>query len=166
MDYLQSKPIDLTPTTNRPFRTGIELSMARIFTTELGDPPPPDFSMLVPIQDEAHLAEIILAGNPAIEGDSEAVKDAKKTVEAAKEELRKYIKEGGDASSFMQYYYGLLVQANQERQLAHKEVMNLIKTDPDIAEEFYYKVNERLAGKGIKPVHISSKLKERLKWEH
>ena len=155
---MREKPLDLTPTTNKPFRTATELHLARMFTRELGDRPPPPIPK-IPIQDEAHLAEILIANNPAIEGDSEEIKLGKEAVELAKKELREYIKEGGDANSFVDYYYGKLNAAYQERTDALKEVMRVAKEDPDIAGEYYRQINQRLEKKGIKKLEIPEKVK-------
>lgn len=160
IDLIKSRPPDLTPTTNHPFRTGTEIQMARIFTTELGDPPPPFFPM--PIQDEVHLASILVSNNPALETDNEKVKDAKQMVELAKKEMREYLKEGGDPHEFLQYYHGKLTDAFQQRTMYAKEIVKVAKEDPDIALEFYEEANKKLAEKGIKPVKLNKQLKQRL----
>ena len=85
------KPLDLTPTTNRAFRTGTEQVMSWIFTTDLGSMPPP--LPRISIRDEAHIMEILDAPNPIFEGDSDRAKDAKEMVALAKEELRKFLDE-------------------------------------------------------------------------
>ena len=130
---MQERKIDLTPTTNTPFRTGIELSMARIFMTRVGFPPPPIHTTFLPIQDEAHLAEILIAGNPVIEGDSEEIKEAKATVELVKKEMIAYIKDGGHPEDFMAHYYNKLQTAFQERRDSLKEIARVAIEEPEIA---------------------------------
>ena len=159
---LQERKIDLTPTTNRPFRTGIELSMARIFMTRVGDPPPPILTTFIPIQDEAHLTEILFASNPVIEGDSEKVKEAKATVEQVKKEMIAYIKDGGDPQSFMSYYHTKLQDAFIEKRDTLKEVARVAIEEPEIAQKFYQEVNKRLEAKGISPIELTEKQKQRL----
>lgn len=159
---IQERKIDLTPTTNRPFRTGIELSMARIFMTKVGDPPPPLLTTFIPIQDEAHLTEILFANNPVIEGDSEQVKEAKATVEQVKKEMIAYIKDGGDPQSFMSYYHTKLQDAFIERRDSLKEVARVAIEEPGIAQKFYQEVNKRLESKGITPIELTEKQKQRL----
>jgi len=153
-------PIDLSASTNQAFRTGTEQAMSWIFTTRLGDPPPPlpVFSM----RDDAHMAEIILASNPALETDSEKVKDAKFMVEQAKKELIEYIKQGGNVDEFMDYYRGQLILANQRWKDSQKEVMRVLREEPDIAADYVREVNKGLAEKGIKPVMVPTKYKESL----
>lgn len=159
---MQERKIDLTPTTNTPFRTGIELSMARIFMTRVGFPPPPIHTTFLPIQDEAHLAEILIAGNPVIEGDSEEIKEAKATVELVKKEMIAYIKDGGHPENFMAHYYNKLQTAFQERRDSLKEIARVAIEEPEIAQEFYNTINKRLESKGITPIELTEKQKQRL----
>ena len=159
---MQKREIDLTPTTNRPFRTGIELSMARIFMTRVGDPPPPLHTTFLPIQDEAHLAEILVANNPVIDGDSDEVKEAKATVEMVKKEMASYIKAGGNPEDFMSYYHDKLRVAFEERRESIKEVARIALQEPEIAQSFYESVNKRLKDKGIRPLEFTDRQKEKL----
>jgi hypothetical protein len=159
---MQERKIDLTPTTNTPFRTGIELSMARIFMTRVGFPPPPIHTTFLPIQDEAHLAEILIAGNPVIEGDSEEIKEAKATVELVKKEMIAFIKDGGHPEDFMAHYYNKLQTAFQERRDSLKEIARVAIEEPEIAQEFYNTINKRLESKGITPIELTEKQKQRL----
>lgn len=157
----KAKPIDFNNvSTNRPFATGTEQVMSWIFTTTLGNMPPP--LPRISIRDEAHLAEILMADNPALEGDSEKVKNAKEMVELAKKEAIEFVKQGGDVTEFLEYYRGELVQAHNEWQESQKSVMQVIREEPDIAAEYIEEVNAKLAEKGIKPVNIPPKFREQL----
>lgn len=164
MQYLfeeaAKKPIDLTPSTNRVFKTGTEQVMSWIFTTELGAMPPP--LPRIPIRDEAHMAEILMAKNPILEGDSEKAKEAKQMVELAKKELIKFIKEGGSVDEFFEYYRGELVQAHNEWKEAQKSVLQIVREEPDLAADYIREVNDRLSAKGIRSVKLPPKLKEQL----
>ena len=158
----KKKPLDLTPSTNRTFKTGTEQIMSWIFTTRLGDPPPP--LPQISLRDEAHLAEILIADNPILETDSERAKEAKKTVEAVKKEAMKYIKEGGDIQEFFQYYRDQLSQAYHEYTDARKTVLDMLKNgeDGELCSAYIKKVNERLAERGIeKKIEIPDKLFEK-----
>lgn len=156
----KQKPIDFTTTTNRPFATGTEQVMSWIFNARVGDMPPP--MPRLPIRDEAHMAEILMANNPALEGDSEKVKAAKAMVERAKEACIEFVKEGGDVTEFLEYYRGQLVEAHEEWQAAQKSVMQVLREDPEIAAEFISEVNAHLEEKGIKPVNIPPRMREQL----
>ena len=159
LEEAKKKPLDLTPTTNQTFKTGTEQVMSWIFTTKLGNLPPP--LPQTSLFDIAHLAEILIADNPILETDNEKQREAKEIVMEAKKELREYIKQGGDIDQFLEYYRGQLVQAHSEWQESQKSVMKVIREDPDIAGEYIREVNERLAKKGIKPVMIPPPLAEK-----
>ena len=156
----KKRRIDLTPSTNRAFKTQIEQQMSWIFMTKLGDMPPPMLKM--PMLDEAHLAEILISDNPVLTGDSEKVQRAKENVELAKKELRTFLKSGGDVKEFLDYYRGQLVQANNEWRESQRSVMKVVREDPDIAGEYLKEVNKRLTEKGIKPVVLPPKTREKL----
>lgn len=161
-EIIKDKKINLEPTTNHPFRTGIELSMARIFMTRVGDPPPPIHTTFIPIQDEAHLAEILIANNPGLEGDSDQVREAKATVEFVKKEMMQFIKGGGSPSEFMSYYYDKLNSAFEERRASMREVVRIAQEEPEIAQEYYEQTEKNLSEKGIRGLEFSLKQKERL----
>lgn len=161
-EMIKNRKIDLEPTTNRPFRTGIEYSMARIFMTRVGDAPPPPLTTMIPIQDEAHLAEILIANNPVLETDSEEWAEAKEMVELAKKEMIQYIKDGGDAESFLSFYYDKLQNAFEERRTSLKEVARVAYENPELAQEFYEQVDKRLQEKGIRGLEFSESQKTKL----
>ena len=160
LEEAKKRPLDLTPSTNRVFRTGTEQVLGWIFTLKVGSVPPP--LPPIPIRDEAHMAEILVSDNPALEGDSESARHAKEMVELAKKELRQFVKQGGEVSEFMKYYHGQLVQAHQEWQDCQRSVMQMIRDDPDLAPDYIREVNKRLSDKGIKPVNVPKKLQEKL----
>lgn len=160
MDYLfelaKNQPLPEEPSSNRIFRTSLEQVMDWVFSCEVGSQPPllPPMSMF----DEAHLAEILVSDNPIKETDSERAKDAKEVVQLAKEEFRKFIKEGGDPFEFLPYYHGQLVKAHDEWKTARESIMDVIRKEPDIALEFAEKVNADLEAKGIKKVVLPEKM--------
>ncbi len=153
-------PLPAEPATNRAFRTGAEQLLSWVFQTTLGDMPPP--LPQVSLYDEVHLEEILNSPNPVREGDSERTKEAKKIVEIAKKELKDYIAKGGDITGFLDYYRGILVQAAEEYSQARKDVMRVIREEPEIAEQFIEETNKVLGEKGIKPVVIPPRMRERM----
>lgn len=155
-EEMKHQPYDLRPSKGKSYRNGFEQILTWMFTSELGDPPPllPKLS----IRDEAHLVEILISPNNVVEGDTEKVKQAKEAVNLAKKELIKYIKDGGDVHNFLEYYHGQLVQANHEYKTANFEVNKLARTDPDLAPEYFNRVNAKLTEKGIKPLKPSRML--------
>ena len=162
LDFLyeeaKKKPLDLTPSTNKVFKTGVEQVMSWIFTTRLGDPPPPLPQLT--IFDEVHLAEIIIADNPILETDSERVKDAKETVALAKKELVNFIKEGGDVEEFLTYYRDQLREAHNEYVKAQRKIINAYRDgeDPEVCRVYAEQINAELEEKGIKKFEVPQAL--------
>ena len=157
-DEAKKRPLDLTPSTNRVFRTGVEQVMSWIFTTKLGDPPPPLPRMS--IFDEVHLAEIIIADNPVLETDSEKVKECKEMVALAKKELIAYIKEGGNVEDFLAYYRDQLKEAYHDFTSAKQKIFQayIDGEDPEVCRVYAEQVNAELARKGIKQVSVPQAL--------
>ena len=99
----------------------------------------------------------------AEDGDSEEVLISKELVNQVKEELAKFIKEGGTTSGFLSYYVNELDSAFRERETCKEMQMKSMKTDdPEVAREMYFKINERLAAKGIKPLTLTKRQKAHL----
>lgn len=159
IEEAKNRPYDPTPPTNRVFASGVEQVMSWIFTTNLGDMPPP--LPQLSLFDEVHLAEIIIADNPVSEDDSDRVKDAKEMVGLAKDELAKFILEGGDVEDFLSYYRGKLMDAFNERQECQKQALLLLKEEPEIAGAFLEEINSRLEEKGIQPIEIPAPVLEK-----
>ena len=155
------KPMDFsTPTNNRAFRTGVEQSLAAIFATPLGAPPPPVPLRLTPVT-YLRLQEILDAPNTVFDDDSDKVAEAKMAVAMAKKELKKYMAEGGDPEKFLEHYYSELKQASDEWKAAQMELVRTMKTDPGLAVTLEAELNEHFSKKGIRPVKMPAKLKER-----
>lgn len=146
-------------TTNRTFRTGLEQVMGWIFTTEVGDMPPPlpNISNF----DYVHIEDILNITNTVRETDSEKAADAKRTVDFAKEELRKYLEKGGDPQEFLAYYHAELQAAYKERSLVRSQAMQILKEEPDLALDFLERANKQLEEKGIKPAVIPARVLKR-----
>ena len=165
LEYLyeraKERPYDPNPPQGRAFSSGTEQVMSWIFTTRLGDPPPP--LPKLSIFDEVHMAEIILNDNPASKDDSEDIKDAKETVALAKQELIKYVTEGGDVEGFLTYYRDQLAEAHHEYNAARKKVYEAYRTgfDREVCDLYLQRINAELAEKGIKEVVVPDKLIER-----
>ena len=164
-EEMKNKPLDLTPKTNRAFKTGTEISMSRIFMTRLGDPPPPLFTTLIPPRDAAHLAEILIADNPALETDTEKQREAKEMVELAKKEMAAYIKDGGAPEGFLSYYHGKLQEAFDMRRESMMSLMKVAREEPEIAGEYLERLNKSLSEKGIREIELTEKQRKRLGME-
>jgi len=146
-------------TTNRTFRTGTEQILSWIFSTELGDMPPP--VPKISNFDLVHMQEILDLNNEVTNGDDEKTIDAKRSVQAAKDELKKYLEKGGNPDEFLEYYRDELQSAYLERKTAQQEVMMVLQGEPELASSFLKEVNNRLAKKGIKTIVISDRVQKR-----
>ena len=142
--------------TNRTFRTGLEQVMGWVFTTEVGDAPPPlpNLSNF----DLVHIEEILNMTNPVRDTDSDKAADAKETVDFVKKELKKYLEKGGDPQEFLAFYHSELKQAYQERQMVQQQAMQILKEEPELVFDFLEKANEGLAAKGIKKAAIPKRV--------
>ncbi len=139
----------------------IEQLMVSVFSTELGDMPP--MLPAIPAFDEERFEKLINKRHVAEDGDSEEVLISKELVNQVKEELAKFIKEGGTTSGFLSYYVNELDSAFRERETCKEMQMKSMKTDdPEVAREMYFKINERLAAKGIKPLTLTKRQKAHL----
>lgn len=145
--------------TNRVFKTGLEQIMGWVFTTEVGDPPPP--LPMISDFDFEHIGEILASTNAIAEFDSDRAADAKATVDFVKGEFREYLDEGGDPQEFLEYYHSVLKEAYEQRQVVHETMMELLADDPGLVEEYLEKANGILGEKGIKPVDIPPRLRVR-----
>lgn len=139
----------------------IEQLMLTVFTTELGDMPP--MLPAIPAFDEERFESLIDMRHVAEDGDSEEVLISKDIVNRVKDELAKFIKEGGTTSGFLAYYVNELDSAFRERELCKELQMKSMKTDdPAVARDVFLKFNERLAAKGIKPLTLTRRQREYL----
>jgi len=148
----KKKKINLEPASNRVYATGTEQVMDWVFTTQLGDMPP--ILPKLPRFEEAHLIEILANQNEVRETDSARVRDGKEMVMLAKEELAKYLAEGGTAQEFLSYYHDKLREAHMQYQETERSVMKLAREEPEMLQDYLESVNKSLAEKGIKPVTI------------
>jgi hypothetical protein len=166
LDYLyklaQKKKYTNTPRKGRTFSSGVEQVMSWIFTTRLGDLPPP--LPQLSIYDEVHLAEIIINKNEINENDNESTKYCKEMVTLAKKELIQYIKEGGDITGFLTYYRDQLKEAYHSYNSARRMVLEAYRTESDreLCDLYLNRINEELSQKGIKKITISDEIKQKL----
>ena len=146
--------------TNRLFRTALEQVMGWVFTTQLGDMPPP--LPPIPDYDLVHLEEILNQKTTIHETDTDRQAHEKDTVDYVKKELKAFIDKGGDPEDFLKFYHDELKSAYEERSMAQQQVMKIIQEDPAVAIEYMKEVNESLAGKGIKGVVLPERTLKRM----
>jgi hypothetical protein len=155
LQKFKEKEFDMTVPSNRVFRTGTEQILSWIFTTELGDLPPP--LPKIPDSEKAHFAKILLRDNPLTENDSEFSAAAKEMVQLAKKEMVEYIKKGGSPEEFLDYYRGELMQAYEMRKAVQQSIQKILKEEPEIALEYLNDVNKDLESRGIKKIKLHPK---------
>ena len=156
-DLTQPKMVkkELTPeewyrVTNRTFRAGVEQLMSWVFTTEIG-------SMPIPVpkiseEDRKDIVSILISKSEIKENDDAITADCKETLNAAKKEMLKYLKAGGDPDEFLDYYFQELRYAFELRSEALRKIDEMGQDDPVMCKEYFDKVNEMLREKGIKEI--------------
>jgi len=142
-------------------KDSVEQLMYSVFSVELGDMPP--MLPTIPEFDEKRFAKIAGELTTTEKDDEEEVVLAKGIVNQVKQELAKYLAEGGTVNSFLAHYVNELDSAFKERQMTTQMMLKAMKTEePAVAKEIYKKYSERLADKGIKPIVLTKKQKEYL----
>ena len=134
------------------FRSGTEQVLSwlcHVNPGELPTPPPP-----IPDGEMEKLAEILISKNDIAEDDSPEAAEAKQMVDAAKKEMMKFIREGGDPDDFMQYVFREQTKAFESRNLVSEMYAEIVEEDPGMARDFAIKANEKLAEQGIVPIHV------------
>ena len=157
---IMETPLDFSAKTNRAFNTGLEQKLAAIFTTELGAPPPLMPLKMSPVT-YLRLQEILDAPNEILETDSERVVAAKQACAEAKKMMKEHMAAGGDPEKFLESYYSLLKQASDEWKAAQMSLIETMRTDPGLAATMESEINENFAARGIRPVKMPPKMKER-----
>jgi len=149
------------PEVKQPYRNTTEQTLLWIMNCEPGDAPLPLLDL--PNSDMDRMAEILIDKVEDEEDDDEWTKEQRENLRFAKEEMRKYIKEGGEPEDFLKYYHDQLEAMHLERSMALDSVMSMLRdgVDDDIAEDYIKEVNKKLMGKGIKPIQLSKKKMER-----
>lgn len=155
-----AKPLPQEQPTNRVFRTGVEEMMDWVFSVEVGEMPLP--LPRIPDVDYVKLKEILESKNTILDTDSDKVAQSKETVDYAKKIFKEFIDKGGEPDDFLPYYHDELKAAWQTRQVAQNEVMKILQTEPELAQEYLDKVNASLAEKGIKRVIVPERILSRL----
>ena len=141
-------------------RNGTEQVLDWIFSCKLGDPP--GLCPTLPGGEVANIAAILEQGAEMKLDDSDETREHKAIIAAAKRELKEYVEKGGDPQHFINFYHSQLMNYHQQYLDAQSMVLKAARETPELAAELVKKVNARLAEKGIKPVMISKKMRERL----
>lgn len=161
-DKRLQKFLENMKTPKSTFKTGTEQVLDWIFTTRVGDVPPPPLPP-VPLFELNHIDEILDSVNEIGKDDSEETIARKKIVDEVKKELKEYVKSGGNVEDFMKHYRDELVEAWHQKSMVASEINKVIKEgDAEIAVPFIEKANKMLEDKGIEPVQLSEDQKDAL----
>ena len=169
-DYLANPPsvtnymVGITVTTNRPkalFRNATEQMLSSLFRTELGSVPPP--MPKVPMRDKVNIQDILstqFSLSPETPEKEAAIKDI---VCQAKRAMKEYLDQGGTPESFIDHYRNELQTCHETWKMCQQTAIKSCREeDPEVAREMVERINESLAAKGIKPVNLPPKFREKL----
>ena len=132
-------------------RNSTEHIMSMIFSTGLGEMPPP--LPMVPEHDKQQMAQILLDKFEILPDDPDA--EEKRTINEVKAALSEHIRQGGDIDGFFSAYHRQLELAHRERMDARSMVLDAAKSgDAELATELLEKYNQNLESKGIKPITL------------
>lgn len=147
------------------YTTCTEQILGWIFSCPIGNAPMPLPNL--PPKELENLEKILTTPNLVKEGDDDFVREQKEIIEQAKQEFKKFIDEGGKPKDFLNYYHDLLINYHDQFVDAQKAVLKAVREeDPELAREFFEKVNAQLAEKGIKQIKLSRKFSEKIGVEH
>lgn len=137
------------------YKTPLEQSLGILFTTKLGSPPP----MLPSIPSISTPERLQKFFDTAMVYDKDAPKEVNENrmmMQQVKDELKRYLDEGGTASRFVEYYQNELRVAHEEWKMAQKMLIDMSRggEDASVMREFRDKANAILAERGIKPLAV------------
>lgn len=149
----------------QPFSNATEQVLVQIFMRDLGDPPPPETMLNLPERERKNLIGLLVSKTEITDDDSEELAVGKEILQEAKVEMLRYLKDGGTADEFLQFYYDKLEKAYEERKTANVLLMKTVREEPEIAVEFAEKINEGLRAKGIKEIALPPQFLKRIEGE-
>lgn len=139
------------------YRNGTEQALLEVFSRQRGDMP--SFMPNISVKDRENLVAILMDKAKPSPDDDEWMTEDKEIINLAKDELRQYLKNGGNVDSFFEFYHNELMRSYYERKDAVKAIFDAYRTqDAELAEEFCKTVNKRLAEKGIRQINPPIKL--------
>ena len=156
--------VGITVTTNRPrriYRNATEQMLASLFRTELGSIPPP--MPQIPMRDNVNIDEILSNHFSITDADSETSSTIKDVVNQAKQVMKEFLDQGGTPESFISYYRNELQHCYETWKMCQQSAIKSCREDdPEVAREMIDKINESLSEKGIKPVNLPPRFREKL----
>ena len=145
-------------------RSGTDQVLLGIFSRSLGDMPLP-LPARLPERDLKRMTEILIEQPMDKADDSEMEKFDKETLRLAKQEARKFIKDGGTIEEFIRHYHDELTRAYHERTDAQRYMVKIYRDgeDAEVVTKMVETINKKLESRGIKkirnPVSLGKKEK-------
>ena len=153
-DQQQPPTNNVGPLQKQIFKSGTEQVISWIFMCPVGSMPP--ILPALPDSELSRIEEILNSENLISEIDEERIAEAKETVDYVKKELKQFLSEGGRVEDFLKHYHSVLVKAHRTREESRKIVEEVEQTNPEIAESFKKKVNDRLREDGVLELETDS----------
>ena len=143
------------------YKTPLEQSLGILFTTQLGSPPP----MLPGIPSISTPEQLQKFLDTAMDYDKDASKEVNENrimMQQVKDELKRYLDEGGTAEGFVEYYQNELRVAHDEWKMAQKMLIDMSRggESAEIMKDLRDKVNAIFAERGIKPLALPPFVRE------
>ena len=143
------------------YKTPIEQTLGMIFTTPLGNPPPP-LPSIPSISSEAQLQKFF---DTPLEYDKNASKEINENrilMTQVRDEFRRYLDEGGSAKNFVNYYVEELRTSYMLRKTAQMMLVDMCRSGEDAKslQEFRDRANLILTEKGIKPLAVPPSVRQ------
>ena len=141
----------------KSFDTNTERIISGFANTKRGYAPPP----LLNLPMGENLMEILERDIVIYDDDDEKVQKAKENCAALKEELKKYIADGGTAENFLSWYHNELTKDFNTWKESQMYIVELMKQGMVTeADEYMAKANEALEKAGIRTVTIPENLRK------
>ena len=146
---------DGKPRTMSIYKSAMEQSLGMIFSTPLGSPPPmlPDIPRCT---SQEQLEEFL---NRTFEYDKDAplaVNENRIMMNQVKDELKKYLEDGGDIGGFVEFYVGELQASYDQWKTAQKMLIEMSRAGESAEDlrNFRDAANELLSQSGIRPLQV------------
>lgn len=154
MNELTASQDNLVPVTNsqlRVFSTTTEQVISWIANSRLGDPPP----MLLVLPPGEDIQKILNTDIELYDNDNPDIEMIKINVAQAKQMLKDYVAQGGNAQDFLSYYHAELKKGYVKWRDAQTQLMKLIASgDKETAQKYAVEQNRELEKEGIKALNI------------
>lgn len=137
------------------YKTPAEQALGMIFTTELGSPPP-ILPSIPRCTSKEQLHEFLERTFEYDKDASKAVNENRIMMNQVKDELKKYLDEGGSIGGFIDFYVGELRASHEQWKTAQKMLVDMARSgeDAESLRSFRDAANKLLAEKGIKAITV------------